>query len=126
MTIQDACKVQLSDLSAQFYITEDDIGKNRAEACISKLQQLNNSVHVEAYQGAIDEKLLKRYQVPFELLSICLCKSRTLHDLLVLKCLIWARSSEKSMLDLMPLEIRMEGSKLGKETDRDTILHSMV
>lgn len=34
------------DLSGNFYLTEDDIGKNRALSCCNKLQELNVVVTV--------------------------------------------------------------------------------
>jgi ubiquitin-activating enzyme E1 len=33
VTIHDKAEVALRDLGAQFYLSEADIGKNRAEAC---------------------------------------------------------------------------------------------
>jgi molybdopterin/thiamine biosynthesis adenylyltransferase len=33
ITLWDRKEVQLKDLAAQFYLTQADIGKNRAEAC---------------------------------------------------------------------------------------------
>ena len=33
VTIQDASACELADLGAQFYLSEADVGKNRAEAC---------------------------------------------------------------------------------------------
>uniref|UniRef100_A0A915EAW6 SUMO-activating enzyme subunit 1 n=1 Tax=Ditylenchus dipsaci TaxID=166011 RepID=A0A915EAW6_9BILA len=44
VSIHDAKVVSWNDLSAQFYVTENDIGKNRAEASFSRLQELNDSV----------------------------------------------------------------------------------
>eukprot|EP01088_Endostelium_zonatum_P016386 TRINITY_DN440_c0_g1_i1.p1 TRINITY_DN440_c0_g1~~TRINITY_DN440_c0_g1_i1.p1 ORF type:complete len:1107 (-),score=320.39 TRINITY_DN440_c0_g1_i1:41-3361(-) len=41
VTIHDTENVQLSDLSANFYLTPEDVGKNRAEACKSKFAELN-------------------------------------------------------------------------------------
>ncbi len=63
VTLQDAGEVELSDLAAQFYLTEADLGKNRAEACISKLQELNNAVHVTAHTEAIKDSFLLKFQV---------------------------------------------------------------
>ena len=63
VTLQDAGDVKISDLAAQFYLTEADLGKNRADACISKLQELNNAVHVTAHTGAINDNFLLKFQV---------------------------------------------------------------
>ncbi|KAK3874308.1 hypothetical protein Pcinc_020748 [Petrolisthes cinctipes] len=35
-----------ADLASQFYLTEEDLGKNRAEACVSRLSELNPYVRV--------------------------------------------------------------------------------
>ena len=40
-TLHDASKVTHSDLAGQFFLTEEDLGKNRATAALSKIQQLN-------------------------------------------------------------------------------------
>uniref|UniRef100_A0AC35FUY2 Ubiquitin-activating enzyme E1 C-terminal domain-containing protein n=1 Tax=Panagrolaimus sp. PS1159 TaxID=55785 RepID=A0AC35FUY2_9BILA len=44
VTIQDTKVATWNDLSAQYYLDEKDIGKNRAESCFSKIEELNDSV----------------------------------------------------------------------------------
>ena len=40
-TVHDTRKATHMDLASNFFLTEDDIGKNRAEACVAKLKELN-------------------------------------------------------------------------------------
>lgn len=63
VTLHDAGNVELWDLSAQFYLTEQDIGKNRALACAEKLKELNSAVVVTTSTGEITEELLAAHQV---------------------------------------------------------------
>jgi ubiquitin-activating enzyme E1 len=63
VTIHDKKATELRDLSAQFYLTMEDIGKNRAEACKDKLQELNTSVAVKASSEDLTEAFLKGFQV---------------------------------------------------------------
>jgi len=63
VTLHDDNPATLSDLSAQYYITEKEIGKPRAAVCISKLAELNNYVAVYHHEGKIDENVLEKYQV---------------------------------------------------------------
>ena len=46
VTLSDDCDATMSDLASQFYLTEEDCGKNRAESCAAKLQELNPAVEV--------------------------------------------------------------------------------
>ena len=68
LVLQDNKKTTFYDLSSQFYLKENDIGKNRAESCIKKLQDLNYYVKVSASKENLpnDEKnmnTLKKYNV---------------------------------------------------------------
>ena len=51
VTVYDMEVVTMEDLGAQFYLTADDIGQNRAAACKDKLQDLNPAVSVTAATG---------------------------------------------------------------------------
>lgn len=55
ITICDGKKVELSDLSGQFYLGENDIGKNRARACLHKLQALNQYVIIDYIDQSLDD-----------------------------------------------------------------------
>lgn len=48
VTVHDTKSVTITDVGSQFYVTENDIGKNRATVSLSKLQELNQHVHVSA------------------------------------------------------------------------------
>lgn len=64
MTIHDRASVGVSDLSSQFYLTEADIGKNRAAACRAKLQELNTAVLVSSSEEELTHNFLQQFQVP--------------------------------------------------------------
>ena len=63
MTLHDQGTVQLRDLAAQFYLQEADVGRNRAEACRDRLQELNIAVTVSSSTEELSEAFLKRFQV---------------------------------------------------------------
>ena len=68
LVLQDNKITTFYDLSSQFYLKETDIGKNRAESCIKKLQNLNYYVKVTSSTDNLpsDEKgmeVLKKYNV---------------------------------------------------------------
>jgi len=46
-TVCDYKNVANTDLSGQFFLTPEDIGQNRAKACVGRLQQLNYYVKVD-------------------------------------------------------------------------------
>ncbi|KAK9456338.1 hypothetical protein V1511DRAFT_497210 [Dipodascopsis uninucleata] len=48
LTIIDSRTVAATDLAAQFFVTEESIGKNRAEACLENIEKLNRRVTVKA------------------------------------------------------------------------------
>lgn len=63
VTLHDDAICSITDLSSQFYLTENDIGKNRAEACFKQLSELNMYVPTRAYTGTLDEDFLKKFRV---------------------------------------------------------------
>ncbi|KAL5288734.1 UBA1 family protein [Megaselia abdita] len=63
ITLHDKAVCSLRDLSSQFYLTEADIGKNRAEASCSQLSELNNYVRTTSYTGDLTEDFLKKFRV---------------------------------------------------------------
>ena len=90
VTLHDMKDVKIQDLSAQFYLTKADVGKNRAEACREKLQELNTAVAVSASSAELNEDLLSKFQVQrsFQLLiiacvhlAIVMLDSQVVHDL---------------------------------------------
>eukprot|EP00239_Pterosperma_sp_CCMP1384_P001938 CAMPEP_0197849798 /NCGR_PEP_ID=MMETSP1438-20131217/13250_1 /TAXON_ID=1461541 /ORGANISM="Pterosperma sp., Strain CCMP1384" /LENGTH=1008 /DNA_ID=CAMNT_0043462637 /DNA_START=225 /DNA_END=3251 /DNA_ORIENTATION=+ len=62
VTLQDVGSVEKRDLGAQFYLTEEDVGKNRAEACRAKLQELNTAVTVETSTVDLTEDFVCGFQ----------------------------------------------------------------
>ena len=63
LTLHDSKDVQLRDLSAQFYLVEADVGKNRADACANRLQELNPAVVVSTSAAKLDTAFLSKFQV---------------------------------------------------------------
>mmetsp|Transcript_167 Transcript_167/g.526 ORF Transcript_167/g.526 Transcript_167/m.526 type:complete len:1046 (+) Transcript_167:185-3322(+) len=63
VTIHDTHTVEKRDLGAHFYLSEDDIGAKRADACVAKLQELNTSVQVSASSEPLSESFLKNFSV---------------------------------------------------------------
>uniref|UniRef100_A0A1D1ZMI8 E1 ubiquitin-activating enzyme n=1 Tax=Auxenochlorella protothecoides TaxID=3075 RepID=A0A1D1ZMI8_AUXPR len=63
VTLQDTASCTLRDLSSHFYLSESDIGKNRAEACKAQLQELNTAVTVSAAPVPLTEELVADFQV---------------------------------------------------------------
>lgn len=47
----------------QFYLDESCIGKNRAEASLPKLIELNERVEIKVNNHVLDEETLKQYTV---------------------------------------------------------------
>ncbi|CAM9877805.1 unnamed protein product [Pylaiella littoralis] len=63
VTLLDDGVAEWSDLSAQFYLTEADLGKPRAAACVAKLAELNRYVGVKTATGQVTESMLSSFQV---------------------------------------------------------------
>lgn len=63
VTIHDTKTVETRDLGAQFYLTPEDVGQNRAEACRDKLQELNTAVEVNASSQDLTVDFIGQFQV---------------------------------------------------------------
>lgn len=63
VTLHDNAVCQIADLGSQFYLTEADIGKNRAAACCHRLAELNNYVPTRHHDGPLNESFLKKFKV---------------------------------------------------------------
>lgn len=63
VTLHDEANCSINDLSSQFYITESDIGKNRAEVCCQQLSELNTYVPTRSYTGSLTEDFIKNFRV---------------------------------------------------------------
>lgn len=53
MTLWDNSPARWDDLSAQFYLTEADVGKPRASASAAKLSELNPYVNVSVAEDLL-------------------------------------------------------------------------
>ncbi|KAK9812866.1 hypothetical protein WJX72_004885 [[Myrmecia] bisecta] len=63
VTLHDKADVELRDLSAQFYLSAEDVGRNRAESCKDQLQELNTAVVVSASAADLTQDFLSQFQV---------------------------------------------------------------
>ncbi|CAK9294668.1 unnamed protein product [Gordionus sp. m RMFG-2023] len=63
VTLWDNKETTLADLSSQFYLNEDCIGKNRSKSCYLKLAELNPYVAVSYYTGNLTQDFLLKYTV---------------------------------------------------------------
>lgn len=63
VTLHDDSVCKISDLSSQFYLSENCIGKNRAEACRDQLAELNSYVPVKSYTGPLTVDIIKGFRV---------------------------------------------------------------
>lgn len=63
VTLHDEGNVELWDLSSNFVFSENDLGKNRAVASVSKLQELNNAVLVASLTTKLTKEQLSNFQV---------------------------------------------------------------
>ncbi|PSN34011.1 Ubiquitin-like modifier-activating enzyme 1 [Blattella germanica] len=63
VTLHDEAVCKVADLTSQFYLTESDIGKNRAEACLQQLSELNAYVPTKAYTEPLSDCFIKTFRV---------------------------------------------------------------
>lgn len=63
VTIHDPGKTSYADLSSQFFLRVEDIGKNRAEVTQPRLAELNSYVPVNSSTADLDETFLSQFQV---------------------------------------------------------------
>ncbi|KAJ0987626.1 hypothetical protein J5N97_005982 [Dioscorea zingiberensis] len=70
VTLHDDERVQLRDLSSNFFLSEDDVGKNRALACVPKLQELNHAASVSTLTDLKPSKLSDFQAVVFTDISL--------------------------------------------------------
>ena len=61
VTLVDDAVVAFKDLSTHFYLTEQDIGRNRADACHRQLQELNPNVVVRTHNQAVTQALIAQH-----------------------------------------------------------------
>ncbi|KAL0482023.1 ubiquitin-activating enzyme E1 [Acrasis kona] len=63
VTIHDDKQVSFADLSSQFYLSEKDVGKNRAEVSVTQLKELNSYVPVKTLSGELTDDILTSHNV---------------------------------------------------------------
>lgn len=63
VTLHDENNVSMTDLSSQFYLSESDVGSNRATVCEKQLAELNRYVPIRSYTGPLSEEVIKKYSV---------------------------------------------------------------
>jgi len=63
VTLHDDHAVTLFDLSSQYYLSENDIGKPIAATCFEKLAELNSYVATSLHTGEVTEATISRHQV---------------------------------------------------------------
>lgn len=66
VTLHDDTPASLLDLSAQFYLSERDVGVSRAQVSAKKLAELNPYVHVHVHTGDVTEDFLQQFRVRYE------------------------------------------------------------
>ena len=63
VTLHDTANCTIGDLSAQYYLSENDVGQNRAEVSFKQLSELNNYVPIKVYTGELTESFVKQFRV---------------------------------------------------------------
>ncbi|XP_036594984.1 ubiquitin-like modifier-activating enzyme 7 isoform X2 [Trichosurus vulpecula] len=63
LTLHDPSPTCWMDLASQFFLSEKNIGQNRAKASLPHLAQLNSDVCLNPYDGPLTETVLQGFQV---------------------------------------------------------------
>lgn len=63
VTLHDTKNATMSDLSSQFFLRKEDIGKNRAEITTPRVAELNTYVPVNCNTDPLKESFLNQFQV---------------------------------------------------------------
>lgn len=63
LTLHDPQSTCWADLAAQFFLSEESLGRSRAEASQAQLAQLNEAVQISVHTGDITDDLLLAFQV---------------------------------------------------------------
>eukprot|EP00051_Salpingoeca_urceolata_P001117 m.38755 g.38755 ORF g.38755 m.38755 type:complete len:416 (+) comp11205_c0_seq2:99-1346(+) len=63
VTLYDPTPVTKADLSAQFFLREDDVGQPRDQVCQPRLAELNNYVPVTVFSGMLTAENIADFQV---------------------------------------------------------------
>jgi len=63
VTLHDEGVAEVADLSSQFYLSEEDVGKNRAAVSLNKLAELNSYVATNASVEPLTEEFITQFTV---------------------------------------------------------------
>ena len=63
VTLYDPAPVELSDLSAQFFLQESDVGRPRAAATMPRLAELNQYVPCKVHMGAFSPEFAMQFGI---------------------------------------------------------------
>lgn len=63
VVLYDPKSVTYKDLSSQYYLTSEDLDKNRVDSCIDKLSELNPYVQVSSYKGVLEDTYISNFSV---------------------------------------------------------------
>ncbi|ALC40452.1 Uba1 [Drosophila busckii] len=63
ITLHDTATCTLNDLASQFYLTQADVGKNRAEASCAQLAELNSYVRTISHTAPLTEDFMRQFRV---------------------------------------------------------------
>lgn len=63
VTLHDTQTVTLADLGSQFFLRQEDVGKNRAVACYQRAAELNTYVSMSHESGGLTEEMVKEHSV---------------------------------------------------------------
>jgi len=61
VTLHDPGAVEVADMGAQFFLSEADVGRPRADASLNALAKLNPYVVTEVHAGELDEAVIARH-----------------------------------------------------------------
>ncbi|KAI0353574.1 ubiquitin activating enzyme [Trametes cingulata] len=71
VTIYDPEPVQIADLSSQFFLRQEDVGKSRAEATLPRLAELNSYVPVKNLGGQPGQEITVDMIKGFQVVVLC-------------------------------------------------------
>ncbi|WP_088330954.1 molybdopterin-synthase adenylyltransferase MoeB [Lacimicrobium sp. SS2-24] len=71
VTLNDLDQVALSNLQRQILFTEQDIGRNKAEVAVNRLQQLNRHCQLAAISTQLNESVLEKLIAEQDLVLDC-------------------------------------------------------
>ena len=63
VTLHDTKEATIADIGRQYFLTADDVGKNRVSACCERLAELNTYVPITASTDPLTEEFLKKFRV---------------------------------------------------------------